>query len=109
MLTFASTNRLVTEPELPCVLSVVRVTLTEAGLAPASPSTKCQIAVALAVMTAAEELLTWNVHVPVLPPLLNVGEPHVLFETEPLDKLGVIDVIVAAVPDANAFVVTVNV
>src|SRR5438128_2209665 len=78
MLTFASTYRLVTEPELPWVPSVVRLTLTEGGLAPASLSTKCQIAVAFAVIDAADELLAWNVHVAVLPLLLSVGAPHVL-------------------------------
>ena len=42
MLTFASTKRWTTEPELPCVLSVVERLTCVAGLASASPSSNFQ-------------------------------------------------------------------
>src|SRR4051794_19942643 len=112
MLTFASTNRFVTEPELPWVESVERVTLTEAGLALASLSTKCQTDWAVATITLAVELVTWNEHVRVLP-----LPPHLVESTQvlvaamidPTSTLGVIEVSDAVVPDGTAVVETLNV
>jgi hypothetical protein len=110
MLTFASTNRFVAGPLPPGPLlpDVERVTSAVDGVAPASPSTKCQIAVALAVKVAAVALLIWNEQVAVLP--LTVGAPHVLFSSVvDGETLGVIDVSVAVVPAGLAVLVTVNV
>src|SRR3954468_6751266 len=103
MLTFASTNRFVTEPELPWVESVERVTLTEAGFAPASLSTKCQTDWAVATITVAVELVTWNEHVRVLVPApphcAGVAQVLVAAMIEPTSTLGVIEVSDAVVPD----------
>jgi hypothetical protein len=112
MVTFASTNRFVAGPLPPGPLlpEVERVTSCEAGFAPGSLSAKCQTATAFAVNAPAEVLLIWNVHVAVLPPLLIVGEPHVLFWIDrPPETLGVNDVKESAVPAGLAVLVTVNV
>jgi hypothetical protein len=112
MVTFASTNRLVAGPLPPGPLlpEVERVTSCEAGFAPASLSAKCQTATAFAMNAPAEVLLIWNVHVAVVPLLLSVGAPHVLFRTDsPPETLGVNDVNVAVVPAGLAVLVTVNV
>src|SRR5947208_3219504 len=79
MLMFASTNRLVASLELPWVPSVARVTSAVAGLAPASPSAKCQTATACAVNTPAFVLLTVTVHVRGPAPLpVTFARAHVL-------------------------------
>src|SRR5262245_7738913 len=67
MLTFASTNFFVAGPELPCVESVVRLTLTDGGVAGVSGSTKCHEAVAFAVNELCVALLMTTVHVRGLP------------------------------------------
>jgi hypothetical protein len=107
---FASTNRFVAGPLPPGPLlpEVERVTSADAGLAPGSPSAKCQIAVALAVNVPAVLLLIWNEHVAVFP--LTFGVPQLLFEIErPPETLGVIDVSEGVVPAGLATLVTVNV
>src|SRR6476469_5828949 len=111
MLTFASTNRLTTEPELPCVPSVERLTVTVAGLAFASVSSNFQDTSAVAVNTPAELLLIWKVQVRVRPLPPQVAElPQVLFRIGVLgETCGVIDSNVAVVPDGIAVVETVNV
>jgi len=113
MLMFASTNRFVAGPlpPGPAVPEVERVTLAVAGFAPGSLSAKPQMACAFAVKTPAEALLIWNEQVAVLPPLLNVGLPHVLFRIGVAlpTMLGVSDVSDGVVPDGVAVLVTVNV
>ena len=90
--------------------SVVRLTVTVAGFAPGSPSSNFQEASAVAMKVAAELLLIWKVQVPVLPPLLIVGDPHVLFRIGVLGlTCGVIDSNVGVVPCGSAVVETVNV
>src|SRR5205814_909215 len=111
MLTFASTNRLVTEPELPCVPSVERLTVTVAGLAPASLSSNFQDESAVAVKIAAELLLIWKVQVRVRPLPPQFAElAQLLFNSVVLGvTCGVIDSNVAVVPDGIPVVDTVNV
>jgi hypothetical protein len=111
MLTFASTNRLVTELELPCVPSVERLTVTEAGFAPASLSSNFQETSAVAVIVPAALLLTWKVQVRVLPLPPQFAElPHVLFRIGVAGlTFGVIESNVAVVPDGIPVVETVNV
>jgi hypothetical protein len=94
-------------PPGPLVPEVERVTLTEAGFALASPSTKCHVAVAFAVNTPADVLLIVTVHVAWLP--LTVGVAHVSDCDDGAGETdGVIDVSDAVVPDGNALVVIVN-
>src|SRR3954452_10041610 len=111
MLMFASTNRFVTEPELPCVPSVERLTVCVAGLAPASVSSNFQDTSAVAVITAAELLLTWKVQVRVLPLPPQFAELAQWLFNSVTDGLvcGVIDSRVAVVPDGIPVVETVNV
>jgi hypothetical protein len=100
---FASTNRFVAGPELPCVESVERVTSVEFV-----PSLKCQIAVAAAVNVPGVELLIVTVQVAVFAKTtgvlqVSVSEPGLGVTT------GVIDVRVAVDPEGIAVVVIVNV
>src|SRR5438876_1177367 len=104
MLTFASTNRLVTDPELPCEESVERRTVAVAGFAFASGSVKVQEASAVAVYTPAALLLTVTEHVRVLP--LPPGLPHVSVIVAPAGPVtcGVIEFSTAVVPAGMAVV-----
>src|SRR3954452_12415350 len=111
MLTLASTNRLVTEAELPCVPSVERLTVTVAGSAPVSPSSNFQEESAVAVNRPAEVLLIWKVQVRVRPLPPQFAElAQLLFNSGVLGlTCGVIDSSVAVVPDGIPVVETVNV
>jgi|SRR4051812_31236864 len=102
MFTFASTYRFVTEPELPCEPSVVRVTSVLSA-----PAVKCQTASAVAVNVPALALLIVTVQLRVLPLPLGVPQVDVSVPGEPV-TCGVIDVSEAVEPDGLAFVVIVN-
>src|SRR5215471_10394226 len=109
MLTFASTNRLVTPFELPWVPSVERVTVWSAGFAPVSESWNAQTAVAVTVIAPAELFVIVTVHVRGPAPL-PVGLLHVSDSVSGTDeKCGVIDVSDGVVPAGSAVVEIVNV
>src|ERR1051326_1179628 len=105
---FASTNVFVTAAPLPFWPSVVRVTSTVAGFAPASELTKCQTDVAFTVTTPGTLLFTVTVQVAVFPAIRGraqvsdcVREPAGIADV----TAGAIEVSVAVVPEGTAVVV----
>jgi hypothetical protein len=108
---FASTNVFVTAAPLAFCPSVVRVTSTDAGFAPGSGLSKCQIDVAFTVTTPGTLLFTVTVQVAVFP--ASTGLAHVSDCVR--DAAGIAEVTVgvtedsvAWVPEGTAVVVIVN-
>src|ERR1051326_1459302 len=105
----ASTYRLVTEPLLLPLPSVVTVMVCWAGLAPGSGSMIVRIAVAFAVMAFAVVLLTVTVQVAVLPPPNDTDGPQVVAVCE-AGSLSVTEMLaVAALVAPSAIWLTVTV